>query len=182
MHQPLDLCITLVPPPADAAPESIAGIELRCDQLGLQHKGDVLEDPLTAKDHENVRWYLEEYVEWPYEQFLERGKKIEVSLAEFGKRLYHAVFGSAAAMSVIQPWRLLPEVQRQVSIVSELPKALSLPWELLHDEQGFLVLRTRNPVSLIRRLPQGELAGFPTPFEPPLRTCEGRECGAGVAG
>jgi|GEM_PF-4214620 len=51
MHQPLDLCITLVPPPADAAPESIAGIELRCDQLGLQHKGDVLEDPLTAKDH-----------------------------------------------------------------------------------------------------------------------------------
>ena len=170
MDQPLDLCITLIPPPADASPETIAAIELRCDQLGLQYTGDVLEDPLTAKDRENVRWYLEEYAEWPYEQFLERGKKIEASLAEFGKRLYHAVFGSAGAMSVVQSWRLLPGVlQRQVSIVSELPGALSLPWELLHDEQGFLVLRTRNPVSLIRRLPQGELAGFPTPFEPPLR-------------
>src|SRR6266446_3662904 len=170
MDQPLDLCITLVPPPADASPETLAAIELRCDQLGLQYKGDVLEDPLTTKDHENVRWYLEEYAEWPYEQFLERGKKIEASLAEFGKRLYQAVCGSAGAMSVVQPWRLMQGVQgRQVSIVSELPRALSLPWELLHDEQGFLVLRTRNPVSLIRRLPQGELAGFPTPFEPPLR-------------
>jgi tetratricopeptide (TPR) repeat protein len=169
MDQPLDLCITLIPPPADAAPETIAAIELRCDQLGLQHKGDVLKDPLTTKDHENVRWYLEEYADWPYEQFLERGKKIEASLADFGKRLYQAVCGSAGAMSVVQPWRLLPSVQRQISIVSELPRALSLPWELLHDEQGFLVLRTRNPVSLMRRLPQGELAGFPTLFEPPLR-------------
>ncbi len=169
MDQPLDLCITLVPPPADASPETIAAIELRCDQLGLQHKGDILVDPLTTRDHENVRWYLEEYADWPYEQFLERGKKIEASLSKFGKRLYDAVCGSAGAMSVVQPWRLLPEVQRQVSIVSYMPQALSLPWELLHDEQGFLVLRTRNPVLLIRRLPQGELAGFPTSFEPPLR-------------
>src|SRR6266852_5839371 len=169
MDQPLDLCITLVPPPADASPETIAAIELRCDQLGLQHKGNILVDPLTTRDHENVRWYLEEYADWPYEQFLERGKKIEASLSKFGKRLYDAVCGSAGAMSVVQPWRLLPEVQRQVSIVSYMPQALSLPWELLHDEQGFLVLRTRNPVLLIRRLPQGELAGFPTSFEPPLR-------------
>src|SRR5712692_9610439 len=169
MDQPLDLCITLVPPPADASPETIAAIELRCDQLGLQHKGDILVDPLTTRDHENVRWYLEEYADWPYEQFLERGKKIEASLSKFGKRLYDAVCGSTGAMSVVQPWRLLPEVQRQVSIVSYMPQALSLPWELLHDEQGFLVLRTRNPVSLIRRLPQHELGGFQTSFEPPLR-------------
>src|SRR6266849_2657005 len=123
MDQPLDLCITLVPPPADASLETIAGIELRCDQLSLRQKGNVLVDPLTAKDRENVRWYLEEYAEWPYEQFLERGKKIEASLAEFGKRLYHAVCGSAGAMSVVQPWRLQPGIEgHQISIVSELPR------------------------------------------------------------
>ncbi len=101
-----------------------------------------------------------------------RGKKIEALLPELGKRLYHTVFGSAGAVSVLQAWRLQPlppGVQRQVSIASEIPRALSLPWELLHDEQGFLVLRTRNPVSLIRRLPQHELGGFQTSFEPPLR-------------
>src|SRR5216683_7316840 len=166
----LDLCITLVPPPPDASPETIATIELRCDQLGLNYAGDVLADPLTSRERENVRWYLEEYVEWPYEQFLERGKKIEASLAEVGKRLYHVICTSPGAMGVVQAWRLQPGVQqRQVSIVSDIPRALGLPWELLHDEQGFLVLRTRNPVALIRRLPQQELGAFPTSFEPPLR-------------
>ena len=29
------------------------------------------------------------------------------------------------------------------------------PWELLHDEQGFLALRTRNPITIVRRLPKG---------------------------
>ena len=169
MEQSLDLCITLTPPPPDAPPETIAGIELRCDQLGLRYAGDLLADPFTAREKENIRWYLEEYADWPYELFLERGKKVEASLAELGKRLYAAICASAGAMSVVQPWRLQPGVQRQISIVSDVPRALSLPWELLHDEQGFLVLRTRNPVSLIRRLPQRELGMFPTSFEPPLR-------------
>src|SRR5712692_9563691 len=102
MDQPLDLCITLTPPPADASPETIASIELRCEQLGLQYRGDVLLDPLTAKERQQVRWYLEEYPKWPYEQFLERGKKIDASLPELGKALYRAVFGSAGAMSVVQ--------------------------------------------------------------------------------
>ncbi len=55
----LDLCITLVPPPPGVPPETIAMIELRCDQLGLNHAGDVLTDPLTSRERENVRWYLE---------------------------------------------------------------------------------------------------------------------------
>ncbi len=172
MDQLLDLSITLTPPPVGSPPEAIASIQLRCDQLGLQHEGALLADPLTTKEREQIRWYLEEYVDWPYEQFLERGKKIEALFPELGKRLYHRVFGSVGAVSVLQAWRLQPlqpGVQRQVSIVSEIPRALSLPWELLHDGQGFLVLRTRNPVSLLRRLPQRELGGFQTSFEPPLR-------------
>src|SRR6266699_2754668 len=172
LDQPLDLSITLTPPPDGSPPEAIASIELRCDQLGLRHDGDLLADPLTTKEREQIRWYLAEYWEWPYEQFLERGKKIEALLPALGKRLYRTVFGSVGAVSVLQAWRLQPlqpGVQRQISIASEIPRALSLPWELLHDEQGFLVLRTRNPISLLRRLPQHELGGFQTSFEPPLR-------------
>src|SRR6266446_4107042 len=172
MESLLDLSITLTLPPPGSPPEVVAASALHSDQLGLTHTGDVLFDPLTSQERENLRWYLEEYPEWPYEQFLERARQIERSLPELGKRLYRAVFGSAEAMSVVQAWRLylLPaEGQRQISIISEVPRALSLPWELLHDEQGFLVLRTRHPVALIRRLPQRELAAFPTPFEPPLR-------------
>src|SRR5258708_5276665 len=109
----LDLCITLVPPLHDAPPETIATIELRCDQLGLQYAGDVLGEAFTSREREDVRWYLEEYVEWPYEQFLARGKMIEAALPEFGKRLYRSVCVSPGAMGVVQAWRLQPGVQQR---------------------------------------------------------------------
>jgi hypothetical protein len=57
--------------------------------------------------------------------------------------MYQALFGSVGAQQVLQAWRLQPASQRQISIVSDIPRVLSLPWELLHDEQGFLALRER---------------------------------------
>lgn len=166
----LDLSITLTAPPQGAPPEAIASIALQCGApLNLSHAGDLLANPLTDKERVELRWYLEEYWKWPYEGFAKRGKEIEELLVDIGKRLYKAAFGSADAIEVIQPWRLQPNVARQISIISAIPQILSLPWELLHDERGFLALRTRNPVSIIRRLPQKVLAEFTTPFEPPLR-------------
>jgi len=169
MSKLLDLSITLSSPPDGSSPETIASVELRCDTLGLSHKGDLLTDPLTKKERDDLRWYLEVYSDWPYEQFLVRAKKVETLLAELGKRLYDRAFGSLKADRILQAWRLQAGEQPQISIISDMPIALSLPWELLHDEQGFLVLRTRHPVSIVRRLPQSEQAASPTPFEPPLR-------------
>ncbi|HEY6286835.1 MAG TPA: CHAT domain-containing protein, partial [Ktedonobacteraceae bacterium] len=169
MNQPLDLAITLTPPPGGSPPEVIASTALRSDPQGLTYSGDLLTEPLTQREREEFRWYLEEYWQWPYEQFAQRGKQVESLLVEFGKRLYKTVFGSLGARDILQAWRLQPDAQRQISIISKVPKVLSLPWELLHDEQGFLVLRTRHPVSIVRRLPQSELAALPTPFDPPLR-------------
>ena len=169
MSQLLDLAITLTPPPPGAPEEAIASISLRCDPQGLTYSGDLLRDPLTKQEREDLHWYLEDYSDWPYEQFFQRAKKIENLLDELGDRLYKAVFGSFGAMAILQAWRLQPGNERQVSIISDMPVVLSLPWELLHDEQGFLALRTRHPVSIVRRMPQSELAAFPTQFEPPLR-------------
>jgi len=169
MSQLLDLSITLTAPPDGAPPEAIASIALRSDPQGLTHSGDLLTNPFTKQERNDLLWYLEEYPDWPYEQFLERARKIEALLPELGKRLYNTVFGSVKADRILQAWRLQPGEQRQISIISDMPVALSLPWELLHDEQGFLVLCTRNPIPIVRRLLQSELAAFPTPFEPPLR-------------
>src|SRR5437667_3236648 len=163
MSQLLDLAITLTPPgKGKKQSKAIAAIALNCAVLGLNHTGDLLNDPLKPQERNDLRWYLEEYWKWPFEGFAERGKQIENLLPEVGKRLYRAVFGSFKAISLLQAWRLHPGRERQISILSDMPKALSLPWELLHDEQGFLVLRTGHPVVLVRRLPQGELASFST--------------------
>src|SRR5947209_19937991 len=140
MNEPLDLCVTLTVPSYEAPPGVIASITLRCEELGLSHRGGLLTDPLTPRERRDLRWYLEEYWMWPYEGFAQRGKEVEALLAEVGKRLYRTVFGSPQAMSIVQAWSSRVSQQRQISIVSEVPAALSLPWELLHDGQGFLAL------------------------------------------
>jgi hypothetical protein len=166
----LDLAITLRPPGAGSRPDVLATIEVRFDAQGLTTQtDDTLIDPLTSQERADLRWYLEDYWKWPFEAFADRAHSIESRLLpDIGKRLYRAVFGSIGANSILQAWRLQPSRRRQISILSALPRALSLPWELLHDEQGFLVLRNQ-PVSIFRRLPQTESAGLPTAFAPPLR-------------
>jgi len=168
MNQLLDLCLTLTPPDADAPEGTIVNVEVRCDALGLRPVAvRPLRDPFTPKERKELEWYLETYWQWPYETYAERGQRVEALLVEAGNRLYRAVFDQV--QTVVTTWRLQSNVERQISIVSTVPTALSLPWELLHDEQGFLALRTKNPVSIIRRLPQIELGALPTTLAPPLR-------------
>jgi hypothetical protein len=128
----LDLSITLGPPPAGSPPEILATITLRYDKLGLSHTDDLLEDPLSAQEREDLRWYLEEYWQWPFEGFAERGKRVEALLPQIGKRLYDMVVSSREADRILQKWLGKAKVRHQLSIISDLPRVLSLPWELLH--------------------------------------------------
>src|SRR6266487_1606083 len=169
MSQLLDLAITLTPPgKGKKQSKAIATIALNCAELGLNHSGDLLNDPLTQQERDDLRWYLEEYWKWPYEGFAQRAKGVEELLPKLGKRLYEAVFGSRQADRIVQKW-LSTEGEHQISLISDLPHALSLPWELLHSEQGYMVMRTQEPVSILRRLPQSESTTSSTPFELPLR-------------
>lgn len=169
MNQALDLSIVLVQPPPDSPTDVIASITLHCDALGLSHFGDLLRDPLTPHERDDLRWYLEEYWKWPYEGFALRGKQVEDLLVEVGKRLYEAIFGHSSAKGVVQAWQQQPDVQRQISITSNIPGVLSLPWELLHDADGFLALHKPVPVSIVRRLPQSGPPAEVVAFELPLR-------------
>jgi len=171
MTEILDLAVTLTVPPTGAAPEVLASIALRCDALGLSHSGDLLSDPLTRQEREDLQWYLEEYWQWPFEQFLTRGQAVEDLLPQIGQRLYTALFGSREADRIVQDWLRQPEKQTllQLSLISNLPAVLSLPWELLHSEQGYLALRTRHPVSIVRRLAGKTERAISTPFKRPLR-------------
>jgi len=171
MTADLDLVIALNPPPADAPPETLAQITLRYDAEGLQHSGNLLTDPLSEAERSELRWYLEDYWRWPFEQFQERGQAMEALLPELGRRLYAQVFSGDAARDILQAWRHADpgEGSRRISIVSSMPAALALPWELLHDTTGFLVLRTRQPVAIVRRVPRQEGSGQRLAFTPPLR-------------
>ena len=74
-----------------APPEVLATITLGCDKLGLSHTGDLLTDLLKPQERDELRWYLEEYWQWPFEGFAQRGKRVEALLPQIGERLYQAV-------------------------------------------------------------------------------------------
>ena len=169
MDQPLDLRIVFTSPPQGSVSGVIASIALFCDALGSAHTGDLLTTPVTDEERAELHWYLEEYWKWPYEQFLKRGRQVEDLLADIGERLYAAVFGSEQANSVVQTWRSQPAREYQISIVSDMPHILSLPWELLYDDQGFIALNTQHPTSIVRRLPAEGMTASLASFAPPLR-------------
>lgn len=169
MNQLLDLGVEFIPPPQDMPSKILATFTLRCDQLGLFHSGDLLHEPLTPQERRDLQWYLEEYWMWPYEGFAQHGKEVEQLLVTVGQRLYQILFGSAQAADLVRAWRLQGSKEYQISIISTLPAVLSLPWELLHDGENFLLLHADHPVSIVRRLPLNEQVGQEAAFAPPLR-------------
>ena len=168
MDSPLRLIIELKPL-HPSVPDVLASITLRYDELSCAAGMLTTAATLSKEEIKELDWYLEEYWQWPYEQFKERAKRIEHHLAVIGRRLYHAVFGTAEAQQLVQSWNLQPDADRQISIVSDSPAVLSLPWELFHDEHDFLALRNQHLVSIVRQVSQRSADTLKTPFEPPLR-------------
>jgi len=47
---------------------------------------------LTEEDYENLRWYLEEYMDLPDGGAVVRARGVEKDLEQWGRRLYDALF------------------------------------------------------------------------------------------
>jgi hypothetical protein len=92
-----------------------------------------------------VRWYLEDYLEYPLDPAPQIAERVEGRMAELGRDVFAAVFpaGSEARdlWSVVRD--RLPETRLEV--VTDVAHAAAVPWELLQDP------RTDIPVALRAR-------------------------------
>jgi hypothetical protein len=107
---------------------------------------------LTEEDYENLRWYLEEYMDLPDGGAVVRADAIERQLHEWGRRLYDALFAAPENRALLQQLLKSPE-PRLLTIATDQSALLRLPWELLADDAGSLAQR----VSVRRQLetPEG---------------------------
>ncbi|MEL7529904.1 MAG: CHAT domain-containing protein [Bacteroidota bacterium] len=131
--------------------------------------------PIGLLEGEDLRWYLEDYYLWPTEIFQERARQIEANLSKWGKLLYQAIRQSESAREVMTAWDSSTGESRKrfsIRIDSEPPEGskeakqqayreaasglFSIPWELMHDNKGFLFRGTKRPVQVRRRLPNRE--------------------------
>lgn len=129
--------------------------------------------PLGAIEAGEIDWYLERYVRWPSEHFKLRADQVEKDLPRWGQLLYSGLSVEAARLA-LQAWRSaigsrrftvevdsepLPSLadaagdEARRALVAEAATAfLVLPWELLHDGQGYLFQGPKG-VRVRRRLP-----------------------------
>jgi len=140
--------------------------------------------PIGPIEAGELRWYLEKYAIWPSEYFRDRAKKVEENLAKWGQLLYEAAIPIAHTANVMQAWAGVEDhAGRRFSVhvdgtleagVSEAEEELAresatlllvLPWELLHDGEGFL-FQGAKPTRVRRRLPNTKALDVPVVATP----------------
>jgi hypothetical protein len=139
-------------------------------QKGIESERFTFKSPFGPIEFDHLSWYLEEYYRWPVGVFKTRAKKIEDKLPELGKALYEAILGHKESREVVNAWknstdcdlRFSVKVDKNLPIGAETEKMedaekaatqlLSIPWELLHDDDGFLCQGGKQ-VGIKRRLP-----------------------------
>ena len=140
--------------------------------------------PLGPIEAGELAWYLESYHRWPGGPFQDRAREVVRQLPEWGRRLYSALTVEAAR-EALEQWKRADGVERRFTVLvdsdllkrstkkrkSEAHEAgallLSLPWELIHDERGYLFHGGR-PVRVRRTLPN-RLAQPALATQPPIR-------------
>ena len=109
--------------------------------------------PLDADALEDLRWYLEDYLQAPFGVWEEHGPAVRDKLAEWGDRVFAAVFGAGPAWDAYQRAR---DRGLEVVFQSAEPGLLALPWELMRDDGGPVVLGAGG---ISRSLPAADGAG-----------------------
>ncbi|RJF82061.1 CHAT domain-containing protein [Azospirillum cavernae] len=111
-------------------------------QVSLHRAGHMLPDPagdsvafqnpLTAEERADLRWYLEDYLSIPVAVYGERGAEIESRLDGWGERLFDALFGPGKpGRDAYQ--KAMETAGPELLLLSNDPGFLGIPWELLRD-------------------------------------------------
>ncbi|HBE59112.1 MAG TPA: hypothetical protein DEA78_25765, partial [Cyanobacteria bacterium UBA11159] len=97
--------------------------------------------PFDKQALADLRWYLEEYLRFPYGLADDTAAKIEEKLQNWGEELFELVFRSSEkAREFFQAATFDGLNQCELVITSDNPEVLMLPWELLYSpsDRNFL--------------------------------------------
>lgn len=106
---------------------------------------------LNEQDQEDMRWYFEDYLQYPFDPAPAIANRIEHRLAELGKKLFDSVFLiNDHARDV---WKELSDHLHatRFEVVTPVRETPTIPWELLFEPQtnSHLALRCQSFVRVI---------------------------------
>jgi tetratricopeptide (TPR) repeat protein len=112
----------------------------------------------SEKDQGDIRWYLEDYLQWSEDPAPKRAARIEKRMEALGIELFNAIFqGDARDLWAQSRGKL---ARTRVEVVTEV-RAAPIPWELLRDPKTNVPLALRAR-SFVRAHPNpGESPNLP---------------------
>src|ERR1022692_3588768 len=87
---------------------------------------------LTPRDQEDLRWYLEDYLQYPLDPAPKIAKRIEERMDQIGSDLFRAVFEGTSVWGEVRNSRS----DTRVEIVTGVKEATAIPWEMLRDPES----------------------------------------------
>ncbi len=118
---------------------------------------------LSDEDYEGLRWYLEDFLDLPDGGAIVRARRMEEEFQRWGRKLHDALFSAPENRALLEGLLAGPE-PRTLTLATQEPALLRLPWELLADDAGKLAQR----LSVRRQLAEVE-TGTARAAELPLR-------------
>ena len=146
-----ELTVDFGPIAPDAPEDTPIPFTVRNEGTGESWSEGEFRCPLDEKALGDIRWYLEEYGQWPFGPFRDRAHGIEAQLEGYGRALFDALFYAREPSRIYEHFLNQPADVRTLTIVSDAPRVMRLPWELLAESSGPLFTK-RPPISIRRRV------------------------------
>ena len=111
------------------------------------------QNPLADSDYEEIGWYLQDYLDYPFGAAPARAEAIETGLGSLGRLLFQTIFrGNEDAFRLYSQATVAGLAECTLAIISDQPEFLALPWELMNEpEAGYPVTQM---ASVARRVDQ----------------------------
>lgn len=101
---------------------------------------------LTDQDQEDIRWYLEDFLQYPHDPAPKIAARIEKRMAQIGTELFKALFQSGDDARDLWATLRTPLNDTRIEIITTVWEATAIPWELIRDPKTDvpLALRARS--------------------------------------
>jgi hypothetical protein len=117
-------------------------LEYEEDRTPRQTATATFEFGISDEDQDDLRWYLEDFLQFPQDPAPEKAARVEKRMAKIGKDLFIKVFDSSDDARDL--WAKLRGKldDTHVEVITSVEGATAIPWELIHDP------RTDTPLAL----------------------------------
>ncbi|KAF5426535.1 hypothetical protein C5S42_07365 [Candidatus Methanomarinus sp.] len=121
-------------------------IEIALEGGGLPRQTATSHFKLTDQDQEDIRWYLEDFLQYPHDPAPKIAARIEKRMAQIGTELFKALFQSGDDARDLWATLRTHLNDTRIEIITTVREATAIPWELIRDPKTDvpLALRARS--------------------------------------